>query len=322
MNLKDYKHLSFQYFEGTLPREKESILYDFVSQKENHKTFREWEQEWCRVGNRSNNTSEAWFRLKTRMLVRYTSDRKPVKKIHWTSRTFLAMSAVAAALVIGLFLGRDRSMPGQFDFESPAGTRSKIILPDSSIVWLNSGTHLRVSSLFGKKNRTVNLCGEGYFEVNHNDGHSFIVKAKDCDVTVHGTKFNVTAYASDNYVRTSVLEGVVQFRHDNQALNLTAGQTVEYQSATNTFKRISTRPESLLAWRENRIEYEDITLKDLAEVLSRNYAIQVLILSDEAEQTRLNISLRNNETIDEIVQGLSRVLPFSVKKEGNTILIK
>ena len=76
------------------------------------------------------------------------------------------------------------------------GVVSAFDLPDGSKVWLNANSELRYPSDFNADTRTVELTGQGYFEVTKNAHKPFIVKAdKDYSVEVLGTSFNVNAYA-------------------------------------------------------------------------------------------------------------------------------
>ncbi|MBO7617547.1 MAG: FecR domain-containing protein [Bacteroidales bacterium] len=323
MNMNDYKGLSFRYFEGKLSLEEEKDLYGFISHGNNKKVFREWEKEWISTSSASEKVLRSWASLKSRIAAREALNERGNGRKPTMAWRFVFAAASVAALVIGtLFLFHRESAPEIFTYEAPVGTRGKIILPDSSIVWLNSGTTLKVTNAFGKKDRDVHLSGEGFFEVTKSKDIPFIVKTADCSITVHGTKFDVTAYASDNYVRTSVLEGEVWMQHANLGVDIKAGQTVEYLNETGSFRRTVAKPESISAWRENRIEFEDISLRDLADILSRNYGIKVLILSEKAAGAHLSISLRNNESIDEIIKGLREVLHLKITREDNNILIQ
>src|SRR5690606_37791808 len=83
----------------------------------------------------------------------------------------------------------------------PYGKRMKLILSDSSIVHINSGTRLKYPVKFLKnKDRMVFLEGEAFFEVSKSKTASFIVNTDNIDIRVLGTKFNVSSYANDNAV--------------------------------------------------------------------------------------------------------------------------
>ncbi|MES1249770.1 MAG: FecR domain-containing protein, partial [Chitinophaga rupis] len=69
----------------------------------------------------------------------------------------------------------------------------KVILPDSSVVWLNSATHLSVHPDFAR-HRELRLRGEAFFEVRHDASHPFVVQAGNASTVVFGTAFNISAY--------------------------------------------------------------------------------------------------------------------------------
>ena len=71
-----------------------------------------------------------------------------------------------------------------------------------------------------------------------------------------------------------------------------------------------------------RLEYADITLRDFADIVSRYYNVQIVIKSEKNANEHLNISLRNNETLDEVLEGISRVLPVAIQRQGNTIYLQ
>ena len=90
----------------------------------------------------------------------------------------------------------------------PTGQRAELILPDSTRVWLNAHSKLIYPVSFGKGNRQVELNGEAYFDVVHNEKQPFIVKTRQMDIQVLGTEFNVTSYSSDFEV--SLLRGCIE----------------------------------------------------------------------------------------------------------------
>ncbi|NOR34852.1 MAG: hypothetical protein GQ579_09245, partial [Bacteroidales bacterium] len=93
---------------------------------------------------------------------------------------------------------------------TPMAARTKFLLPDSTIVWLNSGSTLKYPTTFAGKTREVSLTGEGYFEVTENPKVPFIVETADMNVTALGTSFNVMAYPDDPEVKTTLVTGKVK----------------------------------------------------------------------------------------------------------------
>ena len=97
--------------------------------------------------------------------------------------------------------------------EAPLGSRTKLYLPDGTLVWLNAGSRMTYSQGFGVDNRKVELEGEGYFEVQRNEKLPFFVKTKDLQLQVLGTKFNFRDYPEDHEVVVSLLEGKVELNN-------------------------------------------------------------------------------------------------------------
>ena len=68
--------------------------------------------------------------------------------------------------------------------EAPLGAKTKLILPDSTLVWLNAGSKIVYSQGFGVKDRHLRLNGEAYFEVRKNEKLPFDVMTKELNVKV------------------------------------------------------------------------------------------------------------------------------------------
>ena len=127
------------------------------------------------------------------------------------------MSGAAACILLlvglaGIFFG-GRMFPDERmqQVVVPAGQRVELRLADGTKVWLNSKSRLEYPSSFGRRSRRVTLCGEGYFEVAHDERKPFVVETGQYDVRVLGTTFNVYAYDNDRAAfETALMEGSVE----------------------------------------------------------------------------------------------------------------
>ena len=88
------------------------------------------------------------------------------------------------------------------------GQRSKVSLPDGSLVWLNAGTIIKYCP--DKDGRKVSLNGEAYFEVSHSPDYPFVVETGDTKIKVLGTKFNVSHYPGSKITEASLLSGKIE----------------------------------------------------------------------------------------------------------------
>ena len=88
----------------------------------------------------------------------------------------------------------------------PYGKRFDIVLSDGTHVFLNSGTSFTYPIEFIKgKSREVFLDGEAYFDVVKNSENPFIVNTGALSVRVLGTKFNLSSYAEDEFINTTLV---------------------------------------------------------------------------------------------------------------------
>lgn len=313
--------LAFKYFDGIITGDEERSLFQMIQSAEGLKEFRLAEQKWQESTESSTQVNQQWNRLRSRISVFDSMKTVAPRRRRLNPWLFTTIAASFVIAILGIVILQTPE-PSYITFEAPPGSRSKTVLPDSSVVWLNSGSKLAFANSFGKNNRELKLTGEGYFEVFHNEESPFVVHTDVCDITVLGTRFNVTSYEEDDIVRTSVVDGKVRISNGIQAVSITKGQSVEYSKKAASFTRKNTGISSIAAWTENRLEYADITLRELADIVSRNYNVQIVITADKYANEHLSISLRNNETLDEVLDGIRRVLPVTVKRQNNIIYLQ
>lgn len=324
---QDIKQLALRYFRGEISRPDESRLFDFLKQDlSNREKLRNWEQEWIATESASCSDKE-WKSLERRMKAIEAINQHefiPKKRSLW--RPISAVAAVALILIstsvaIKYYIASEKPNLHLFTTEAPKGERSKIVLPDGTIVLLNAGSKLNYSNEFNDKNRNVELIGEGYFEVTKKDGNKFTVHTRGYDVVVKGTKFDVAAYPQDSLVTTTLIEGRVELNYQNRVIAMLPGQTMSLNTNTNTIKQLSRQTSQTNARVYNRIEYDDITLKQLASILSIQYNVDIHIMNKKMEGKAFSISLRNKESIQEIMNVISELTLTRVVYKDKDIYI-
>ncbi len=328
MNEKtDIQALATRYFEGRISAEEEKILFDYIHREKAHYlAFKQWEKAW-KAGYRPDDTTHSeWNRLESRL-----QQRAALIPLGLRPRYALWKKvAVIAALVVstlGLHIGLRHLQPlweepSYFTLEAPYGEKSRVVLSDGTVVWLNAGSRLTYSDRYNSSHRNVRLEGEGYFEVVKNEGAPFTVQTRLYNIVVKGTKFNVTAYPEDTYIATTLLEGAVVLDYKGKEIPMRPGESMRLDIASGKFIRQKTHALQSKAWAENRIEYDNIPLKDLLAKLSRQYNVQIHLAREEAGEKTLCISLRNRETIGEVMTALEQIIPIQIERKGKDIYIR
>jgi len=306
-----FKELAIRYFEGRITPDQECELFGFIAAApENAARLREWEREWKRRHKPSDDVLRSLARFNAKVERRGSRLR---------IRRWLGFSAAAAVLVLLSVLTVHRlnvEAPEQiFTVEAPQGTRSRITLYDGTQVWLNAGSTLSYTSGFNKTARDIRLSGEAYFEVARNEKLPFRVEARECTLTVLGTKFNVSAYEDDPIVQAALVEGSLRFESAQQGETMTPGDLVTYDCVSHSMRREQTDPEQFCGWIDGIIRYDAITLPALLRKLAREHAAAIELRTSDFDTKTFRISLTKAQDIESILNGLCDILPIAVKRD-------
>jgi transmembrane sensor len=104
-----------------------------------------------------------------------------------------------------------------------------ILLSDSSMVILESGSTLVYPSGFSGSTREVTLQGEAFFEIRRNESKPFFVFANQTVTKVLGTSFRVSSNGAGNSVTVSVKTGKVAVFAESDAKREVAATVPEHQ---------------------------------------------------------------------------------------------
>lgn len=323
-------NLAIQYFDGTISLDDEKILFEYVNSDDNAKyNFRVWEKKWQSVILDSSDTDIVWKNIDAKIRVKRNYNNK--FNFIFNRRTLLSSVAAFVVLIVGLtfttsyFKRSSSASDTYFICSAPVGEMCEIVLSDSTVVWLNSGSKLLYTSQFNKS-REVILEGEGYFEVTKKNGNNFTVHTNSYEVVVKGTKFNISSYEEDSVTTTTLLEGKVEIykKGNEDKYVLVPGESIAYNLRENAFSKEKVDTSEYVSWHNKNFKYLDISLENLIVRLNRQYGVDIQ-LDESVQNLKKNefyINLKNKETIDEILYALEKVLPITVKKDGKCILIR
>lgn len=156
----------------------------------------------------------------------------------------------------------------------PRGAEFKIMLEDSTEVWLNSASTLHYPEKFGQKERRVKISGEAYFIVAADSLRPFYVETDEQIVRVYGTRFNVRDYREDEAVFTTLEAGSVSLRHrggDSGEIFLSPGHQSVFSHDDAVVKIREVNPQEVCGWRHGKFVFEEQPLATIMRDLSRWY---------------------------------------------------
>lgn len=272
-----------------------------------------------------------------KLLSRIHRDGKPVQI--QTSRSVLSSWVVrlAASVVILLGLGlyffnalSDQAFWVKLTWdmhENSKGERSKIVLADGSMVWLNAESKLTFPETFSSDTREVYLTGEAFFDVAKNPAKPFIIHLKNGDVRVLGTSFNVKAFEGDGTIETSVLTGKVAFipepqetKEHRDTILLTPNQKAVYQKLSKITRTASTNSNEDRAWIDGTLVFKSERLDNIATILERTYGKKVILQSEAIKSCRITGTFRNN-TLEEVIMLISQTRDYQYSITNEKLLI-
>lgn len=158
----------------------------------------------------------------------------------------------------------------------PRGGEFKVILEDSTEVWLNSESTLRYPEVFGAEERRVEVTGEAYFSVRRDEKRPFIVESKGQTVKVYGTTFNIKAYDDDDIAYTTLETGSVSLRKTGEPggeIFLSPGHQALFDRSTKAVDMKVVDPAVITCWRNGQFVFEEQPLKNIMKDLGRWYNI-------------------------------------------------
>ena len=259
------------------------------------------------------------------------------KEIQSTSRRGFSLSALwryAAVVAIIIAVGCISYWQGEVNVkdtfadisvEAPLGSKTKLYLPDGTLVWLNAGSRMTYSQGFGVDNRKVELEGEGYFEVKRNEKIPFFVKTKDLQLQVLGTKFNFRDYPEDHEVVVSLLEGKVGLnnllREEKEAV-LSPDERAVLNKANGLLTVESVTASNASQWTDGYLFFDEELLPDIAKELERSYNVKIHIANDSLKTFRFYGNfVRREQNIQEVLEALASTEKMHYKIEKRNITI-
>jgi len=187
-----------------------------------------------------------------------------------------------------------------------SGQNSKIVLPDSSVVWLNSGTMITYNNNFSRTNRDLKLEGQAFFQIAKNKNIPLYVSCNGLKVKVHGTRFDVSAYPEDRKIDVVLESGSVELLHEKDLSFdhfLKPGEKAEFDKKS---QKVSVRPVNVYkytSWKDGVLIFENTPMDEVLEKLERWYNIDVEVGDPSINSLIFNATIINEsleETFDAI----------------------
>lgn len=245
--------------------------------------------------------------------------KQPITLLNMLSRIAAILFIPLLVASAWLFYNQQKPTHTQFaiqEITSPPGTRSQVVLPDGSKVWLNAESTIKFQVPFQEESREVGLLGEAFFDVAKNPEQPFIVQSGNVKVKVLGTRFNYKAFAEDKNIEVVLEEGKI-------ALNL-QGKTGTQEAIMKPGDRAVIEKESgkatigneninkYIAWHSGKLVFDNTPMSEVARLLERWYGIEVTVQDPEIMNYRFTTTF-DNESLFQVIELLGLSSPIRIE---------
>lgn len=187
------------------------------------------------------------------------------------------------------------------------------VLPDSSTVWLEPDSKIRISSEF-LNNREVWLTGSSVFEVKKRAGSAFKVHINTACIEVKGTVFSINQPTPDTSI-IALYEGAIDFIGKNQSLiSMTPSQRLVYD--VNTGSTYVENFSENIQWVDGNYRFTDIQIDNLMDFIRKKYRVEMELDQDVNHELLLTGTIRNDESVEAVIEKICFSLQLTYKKDG------
>lgn len=240
-----------------------------------------------------------------------------------------AAASLALLLVSSLYLLELKQANLLVYYETIAvpNAKTKLILSDSTTVWLNANASIRYPREFGEQVREVEVSGETFFDVQKEAERPFIVQLEGMRIQVLGTSFTIDTETDPDLIKISLLEGKIAL-FSNSNLSDTAdqilypGQQAIFNKLHNNLKVIDVETQKYTSWVTGVFVFNSNTLEEIADELQRAFHVKIHIENERMRNKTFYATFAEKETLDEILSVLQISAHYTIEKRKGEIYLK
>lgn len=199
-----------------------------------------------------------------------------------------------------------------------------VLLPDSSLVWLNAASSLQYSDHFSDDQKEeVILSGEGLFKINDSRSGVFLIRSDKTVITaLPGSRLNVKNYPNERTMILSVAEGLIKVSRDNKLLpTVSAGQTLTINKADGQLTQGEADIKMIGTWQQGKMYYKEQRLLDILRDLERVYNIDITLTRPELESKIINTQFKRDIGPRAALETICKISGLQLDEDGRRFII-
>lgn len=273
------------------------------------------------------NVDTAWEKLHSR----FEEDGLLIADNKIRSIDFYMIAKIAAVFIVGLFISymaynffNNSEHIGMQLAETFTENNIKVVeLSDGSIVHINKKSKLYYPKNFSDNNRIVELEGEAFFNIKTNPQKPFIIKARNKEIKVLGTSFNVNTNFEGEKVEVFVETGKVKFYEPgnvNKELILEPGFIGVL--GNEMVVKIPSNDSYYMSWKTKYFDFrKGEKLDKVIAAINRAYGVNI-VLEDKKLSDKDIYTFHDNDSLNTILEAICETYNLSKEEQGKVIILK
>lgn len=319
-------------FKLEITEEEHKLLNDWLLESSSKRLYELLQNLWylilkqrIKAEESDNNTDELWNKLSARINSnKFERSKKYLsnsRHLWWIAALILLFITVGSTWYICNNVINKNMVGLEHTYETYSG-KSRIILPDSTVVWLKNDTKLSygIKRTHHHKERYAKLDGEAFFNVTQNKKLPFIVDVKNVKIKVFGTSFNVKSFKTKDDIELFLVNGVVTIIKDSVKKTLKPGELAIYFGQSNTITTLPVDVDLESSWAQEKLRIENMPFSQVVKLLERWFDINIEI-DDTIPDNQLYTFTLRDESLTDVLDLMSQINPIQYRFGKNNVII-
>ena len=206
------------------------------------------------------------------------------------------------------------------------GTKGEVILPDSSVVKLNSDSKIVFPNKFHGSTREVFVTGEAFFKVKSNPDTPMVVNtSKGLMVKVRGTEFNLRAYENESITRTTLYSGKVDIlakRAEGEHVvlaELKPNESYVTRAKEKPLKVLAADTIKISAWCKGLLVFDNTPMDMVIKELERWHGAHITVKNDKVYKYDFTAKFKQ-ESLVQVLESIKFCTGINYTIEGNNVV--
>ena len=322
------KSIITKYLRGKSSADEQNELLHWIRKEEHLGDFQQIKEEWKAEVVKEDVPSEFvgdWKTIQNRMMEQLQQDvQRKQRTLSFFRYAAIFLVLIAVPALVYILSSNWHTNPLVYTtVAADYGQISKVVLPDSTVIWVNSGSTIKYNNQFSASNRDIELIGEAFFKVHKNKDLPLVVANEDLRVKVLGTEFSVMAYPEEKNIQVVLEKGKVELSSTSISSlkqEMKPNELASYNKENKKLAIEEVNTDLYTSWKEGTINIYNLPLSELVIKLEKRFN-QKFAVDEEIKNIPYTFTIKNDD-LNSILSLMEKITPVDVVQNKNVIELK